>query len=793
MKPYIYYLGIVSMGIAFSGAYAQSRPFTVTDDIEMVRFSDPSASQDGTGTKFSPDGRYFAIVTSKGIIESDQIESTLSIFSSSESDSFITAPDTAIAPKPRVSIEMTAVLARGQESTYGSVITDLRWSLDSRHLYFIAERSGGDRQLYRMAIDGGSPIALSRPGYSVARFDFTSHEVVYSAWHSQDGGKVTEDDEHDNLNSDARVVTGKALKKILFPNMQPTPTNRELWIVHDSGDSSIAAPIPILPQTDISLITEGFRLSPKGHFLIQLRPTTTIPPGWDRYEPAKGFEYLRIREDNSNSIAPDNLLRLKEYSLVDLESSTATPLVQAPYAFALAYGGDSAVVWSPDERRVLLTNTFLPLNGANEPERTRRQQPCALAEIQLSPRVLQCIVYSKDLAIDGTGRILNKSLSFAESEDEITFTVALPKGRLEKRTYILNNDIWKLAKTSTSERQDGDVQADQIGKINLLTVFVKQSLNNPPTLWATDASSKRTRQLWDPNPQFAHLEFGQVSVYRWKDRTGHEWEGGLVTPVGYVPGKRYPLVIQIYNFDAHRFMTDGLFPTAMAARALASAGIVVLQVQRRYPHTFDDAEAQVHIEAFRSAIDKLSGEGLVDPKKVGLVGFSATAWYVENALIRDPGRFAAATIAEGIDISYMQYCLLGTSNLALAGEFEKIIGSKPIGDGLKQWIALAPGFHLDQIVAPLRIEAMGPGSILGEWEIYSSLQRQRKPVDLIYFPNGEHVHQRPLERLASQQGDVDWFRYWLQGYEDPDPSKKYQYKSWERMKASSTPDSGSGQ
>ncbi len=29
---------------------------------------------------------------------------------------------------------------------------------------------------------------------------------------------------------------------------------------------------------------------------------------------------------------------------------------------------------------------------------------------------------------------------------------------------------------------------------------------------------------------------------------------------------------------------------------------------------------------------------------------------------------------------------------------------------------------------------------------------------------------------------VDWFRFWLQGYEDPDPAKAEQYKRWRELR-----------
>jgi hypothetical protein len=71
---------------------------------------------------------------------------------------------------------------------------------------------------------------------------------------------------------------------------------------------------------------------------------------------------------------------------------------------------------------------------------------------------------------------------------------------------------------------------------------------------------------------------------------------------------------------------------------------------------------------------------------------------------------------------------------------------------------------------------------MSEWEIYASLEVQNKPVDMLYLPLGQHVLQNPAERMASEQGDVDWFRFWLKGEEDPDPVKRIQYERWEKLR-----------
>jgi hypothetical protein len=56
-------------------------------------------------------------------------------------------------------------------------------------------------------------------------------------------------------------------------------------------------------------------------------------------------------------------------------------------------------------------------------------------------------------------------------------------------------------------------------------------------------------------------------------------------------------------------------------------------------------------------------------------------------------------------------------------------------------------------------------------------------VDFIYFPKGNHILFSPLNRLGSQGGNVDWFRFWLQGLEDPDPKKAEQNKRWRNLRS----------
>ena len=104
-----------------------------------------------------------------------------------------------------------------------------------------------------------------------------------------------------------------------------------------------------------------------------------------------------------------------------------------------------------------------------------------------------------------------------------------------------------------------------------LTIYVDEALNIPPALWVRDSNGHK-REIWDPNPQFHAMQFGLAEPYQWRDADGGDWSGILVKPVGYVAGPHYPLVLQMYDYVDGQFITDGLYPTAFAARELASVG-----------------------------------------------------------------------------------------------------------------------------------------------------------------------------------------------------------------------------
>ena len=164
---------------------------------------------------------------------------------------------------------------------------------------------------------------------------------------------------------------------------------------------------------------------------------------------------------------------------------------------------------------------------------------------------------------------------------------------------------------------------------------LEESLNLPPRIAVTYGDERKV--LLDLNPQFEKMKFGHVEAVRWKARDGHEVEGGLYYPADFVPGRKYPLVIQTHGFKPDRFQMDGPYTSVFAAQPLAAKGIMVLQAEKPdrsavLGHLATEGEARWRISAYEGAIDYLDARGLIDRSRVGIMGFSRTCWYVKYAL-----------------------------------------------------------------------------------------------------------------------------------------------------------------
>jgi len=754
-------------GVLAHSACAQNRLFSVRDSIEMTTFSDPYTRSRDDRCKVSPDGKYFFAITTKGILATNQLQSTIWLYRTARVLAFLRERDVA-APRPKLLLRIEATPKAQQFDSYGSLITKAQWSSDSAGILFLAETGDGLRRLYKVDISSREKKLVSTRSADVEDFTEAAGTAVYV---SRSGTHVNPSIDSSSLkNGVSTVLTGRSLLNIFDPGeFSPAGTaNRasDLWVVRGNyrtalnerhGSNTWHYPVSASDFFHLAL-------SPNGNALIAARPVSQVLPSWRQFvSRLPGFAFANLPATESNS--DRDWIWPWQYVYISLSRHRAVSVAGAPTAWMAGYGEPFLAGWSQDGRRVLVTSTFL----STSPNSTEKKTPCSVAAFTVATRETQCIAYTRYIS---TASHL-QSARFGSSPDEVVIQWSTP-GRPTQEVYRLTDGNWLLAATTNVKPQ----------REARLSVSIRQGLNESPALWATDQEAGATKELWNPNPRLTTIGMGQTSIYSWRDSSGYEWEAGLVKPYGYTSGHRYPLVIQTHGFNPHEFLVDGSYTTGFAAQPLAGAGIMVLQMEDRSDRHRKgiSQEASLFAQGCVAGIRQLAADGLIDPTRVGIIGFSRTSWYAETALVNFPKLFKAATVIDGVDQSYVNYILFCAGVGSCKNESELANGGAPFGKALNNWLVSAPSFRLDHVQAPVRIEAINWYSILQEWEIYSSLFQQGKPVDFVYISDGQHILQQPKQRYVSQQGNVDWFRFWLQGFQDPSPLKRAQYRRWTELK-----------
>jgi len=745
---------------------AASRPFTVSDEMQLAHFGDPY-TKSADAFQFSPDGSFFAALIERGRIDLNRPEDTLRIYRSQDVLGHLKRSSNTQPPVPYWTITRST-------DEDGPLITHWCWLKDSRGIAFLERGTHGRNQLVLADVRKKTIMPLTRKVESVKAFDIRDRRhYVYAVSNAGLFQKTEAEDGTTTI-----VGTGRALADLLYPVGQNPSTalwadRSDLWAV--DGGKPFAVKEQISDRA-IVLFSEGQRnlaLSPDGHSLVTALALADVPSAWEQdYPPPYPTSPNRLRAGGQNLSAFSGDGLVSQYVVIDLRNGAVRALTDGPTGIAAGWDVGAIPAWSQDGKSIILPSVFA--SSGNQPS----VRAC-VAVADLDPPRLSCVEPIQGVSDRGA---YDARLHYV---DAVRFEG--PDGRAVRVSYYRNADgtyggtVYRRTVTQTWVAISEAIDVEK-GASKDLKVTVSQGLNDPPMLRATDSAAEVSQVIWDPNPQLKAIALGDATVLKWKDNSGRDWKGGLFKPVPYEPGHRYPLVIQTHGFSENEFRPSGVYPTAFAARALAGAGIAVLQVAD-CPIVDTPEEGACNAGGYEAAVRKLAEDGLVDPERVGIIGFSRSCFYVMHTLTASSLHVKAASVTDGVMVGYVQYLnAVDSFGDGLAAEYEAIVGAGPFGPGLQLWLKRSPLFNIDKVTAALQVVALGRSNLLGMWEPYAALRYLHKPVELILLNTDEHVLSNPSTRMASQGGSVDWFRFWLQDYEDPDPAKAAQYTRWHELR-----------
>jgi dipeptidyl aminopeptidase/acylaminoacyl peptidase len=179
---------------------------------------------------------------------------------------------------------------------------------------------------------------------------------------------------------------------------------------------------------------------------------------------------------------------------------------------------------------------------------------------------------------------------------------------------------------------------------------------HPREVFAGRLGARSLRRVTVANPSLLTRKLGEQSVVRWQAEDGLELEGVVIKPLGWQEGTRYPLAVLPHGgpegISQNGWVTWATYP----AQLFATHGYVVFMPNYRGSAgrgtTFATADQKdlggKEFTDVLAGIDHLAAEGLVDPDRVGMGGWSYGGYFSALAATTYSERFEAAMVAAGI-------------------------------------------------------------------------------------------------------------------------------------------------
>ncbi len=363
---------------------------------------------------------------------------------------------------------------------------------------------------------------------------------------------------------------------------------------------------------------------------------------------------------------------------------------------------------------------------------------------------------------------------------------------------------------------EGDVEDADIDPKRGRAVFVYQNLTTPPELYIADlggAAPSTTRakklvmrseqssarvvigrldalQLTSIHADWRNRELGETRLIHWKNpKDGLEIEGLLTLPVGYVSGRRVPLLTFVHGGPGSRFTQAylGYLANIYPVQVFAAKGFAVLRPNPRgtggYGSKFFAANRNdwggMDWLDINAGIDKVIADGIADPQRLGIMGWSyggfMTAWAAGHS-----DRFRAISIgAPVVDLlsfhgttdirDFIPSYFPGTQATAFfppnsdtaavdseTGALQQMRHAPLSYELLREH---SPLWHLKPTKAAILIQhgdaddrvPLSQGMML-----YRSLQELGANVKMVIYPRSQHVPREPREKLDAGERNVEF-------------------------------------
>jgi dipeptidyl aminopeptidase/acylaminoacyl peptidase len=277
-----------------------------------------------------------------------------------------------------------------------------------------------------------------------------------------------------------------------------------------------------------------------------------------------------------------------------------------------------------------------------------------------------------------------------------------------------------------------------------------------------DTAIDNVTRLSNLNKHLAVKDLGTSEVVSWEGVNGEPVEAVLRYPPGYQADKPYPAVFVIHggptytDFDGWRDTWE--FPYHL----ISNLGVVLVSANYHGSSNFGFEFTQsiegghyfeYPIEDFMKGVQFLAGEGIIDPERIGITGWSNGGilplyWITQDASLK------AAVAGAGSASEYGQIAYINGMVMNLMYQ------NKPPFEDPEAYISMLGLYQAEKIQTPLLMfngtadQAVVPAAAMTTYRAYKS--GSHAEVKQILFPGEPHHLGHYENQLRKVMEEVNW-------------------------------------
>lgn len=301
-------------------------------------------------------------------------------------------------------------------------------------------------------------------------------------------------------------------------------------------------------------------------------------------------------------------------------------------------------------------------------------------------------------------------------------------------------------------------------------LFSRMDYDRSPELFVTKGF-EGDQKIASTNAQQKDYKWGKSELVSFTNRKGKKMQGALFYPADYQPGKKYPMIVYIYETlsnTVHAYVEPSQ-RRAYNTTNFTTGGYFIFRPDIVYDINDPGMSA---VDCVVPAVEEVLKTGMIDKDKIGLMGHSWGA-YQTSFIITQTDLFKAACAGAPLtNLISMSLAIYWNSGVPDQKIFETSQGrfDGPWYERMQEHMRNSPIYQAANIKAPLLV-AFGDKDGAVDWhqgiEMYGTMRRMEKPHVMLVYADENHGLAKKENQIDYQKRQREWFDHYLLGKTAP--------------------------